>query len=88
MKIDYPYNPHNKYVSVVDNLLCLHCGRNDQGLFNFKKKHEESFPNYSKWRNKQKKGHGPASGPKLKKTSLSYWTIFFLITPLSTYKEL
>ncbi|KAH0645174.1 hypothetical protein KY284_033058 [Solanum tuberosum] len=28
LNITPPYNPHIKYVSVLDNLLCLHCGRN------------------------------------------------------------
>ena len=27
-QIEPPYNPHSKYVSVSDNLLCTHCGSN------------------------------------------------------------
>ncbi|XP_015158487.1 uncharacterized protein [Solanum tuberosum] len=27
-QIEPPYNPHSKYVSVSDNLLCIHCGKN------------------------------------------------------------
>ena len=28
LNITPPFNPHNKYVFVSDNLLCLHCGKN------------------------------------------------------------
>ena len=29
LNITPPYNPHSKYVFVSDNLLCLHCGKNE-----------------------------------------------------------
>lgn len=28
LNINPPYNPHNKYVSMSDKVLCLQCGRN------------------------------------------------------------
>jgi len=73
-KIDPLYNPHIKYISVADNLLCVHCGRNghlkkDCPVW---KKYEGSSSNYSKRRNRQNKGPGLASGPKLKKISLPH----------------
>ncbi|XP_049406072.1 uncharacterized protein LOC125869660 [Solanum stenotomum] len=45
--IEPPYNPHSKYVSVSDNLLCTHCGRNGhlkekcETLRKAKEKHEK-----------------------------------------------
>ena len=29
LNITPPYNPHNKYVFLSDNILCLHCGKNE-----------------------------------------------------------
>ncbi|KAH0655623.1 hypothetical protein KY285_030505 [Solanum tuberosum] len=88
-KIYSLYDSHNKNVFDADNLLCVHCGRDG----NLKKdcpvlkNYEGSSSNYSKQRNRLMKGPGLASGPKLKKTSMPYWTKDFLITPLFAYWE-
>ena len=51
------YNPHNNYVSILDNLLCLHCGRNDnlKGYYTSWKASQEKFSIYSR-QNKAQKG--------------------------------
>jgi len=88
-KIYFSYNPHNKNVYDTKYLLCVHCGRYGHLKKDclVLKKYEGSLSNYSKQRNKLKKGPNLAFGPVLKKTSLAYWTKDFLITPLSAYWE-
>ncbi|KAH0665359.1 hypothetical protein KY285_026565 [Solanum tuberosum] len=72
-----PYNPHSKYVSVSNNLLCFHCGRNghlkkDYPAF---KRSQEKLSVYSRQKSTQNKGPAPISRtPKIKKTSLPHWT--------------
>ncbi|KAH0666161.1 hypothetical protein KY285_027367 [Solanum tuberosum] len=89
-KINPPYNPYSKSVCDGDDLLCVHCGRDGHLKRDCPvlKKYGENSSNYSKQRNRLKKGPGPAYGSKLKKVSLPYWTKDFLITLLSTCWEL
>ncbi|KAH0761524.1 hypothetical protein KY290_017597 [Solanum tuberosum] len=91
LNISPPYNPYNKYVSVSDNLLCLHCGRN--GHFKkycpARKASQEKVSVYFRQKFNQNKGLAPISkSSNLRKIILPHWTRNTLIMPLSAYWEL
>ncbi|KAH0665121.1 hypothetical protein KY285_026327 [Solanum tuberosum] len=89
--IEPPYNPHRKYMSVSDNLLCTHCGRN--GHLKEKceslRKAKERDVKFVRSENDVKKGHkGPGPGYHFSNNTLPPWTGRFLIKPFDSFWEL
>ena len=78
-------NPHNKYVTISDDLLCIYYGR-DGHL-------KADCPSWKNAKQKKKSSANSDLMPKgkkdfnLKKYSLPCWTKNTLITPLSAYWE-
>ncbi|KAH0696719.1 hypothetical protein KY290_014118 [Solanum tuberosum] len=75
--IEPPCNPHSKYVSISDNLLCTHCGRN--GFLKEKceslRKAKERHVKFVRSENDGKKGHkGPGPRYRFIKNILPPWT--------------
>jgi len=89
--IEPPYNPHSKYVSVSDNLLCTHCGRNGhlkekcETLRKAKVKHEKFVRSEN---NDKRELKGPGPHYRFSKNTLPPWTGRFLIKPFDSYWEL
>ncbi|KAH0717488.1 hypothetical protein KY290_014092 [Solanum tuberosum] len=89
--IEPPYNPHSKYVSVSDNLLCTHCGRNGhlkekcETLRKAKEKHEKFVRSEN---NDKRELKGPGPHYRFSKNTLPPWTGRFLIKPFDSYWEL
>ena len=61
LNISPPYNPHSKYVFVSDNLLCLHCGKNEhlKGECASWRNSYERLSNYAERKNFPKERPGP-----------------------------
>jgi len=89
--IEPPYNPHSKYVSVSDNLLCTHCGRNGHLKENCEilRKAKERHERFVRPENDDKTRHkGPDPPYYFRKNIMPHWTERFLIRPLNDYWEL
>lgn len=89
--IEPPYNPHSKYVSISNNLLSTHCGRNGhlkekcENLRRAKEKHVK----FVRSENNDKREHkGPSPRYYFNKNTLPSWIRRFLIKPFGSYWEL
>ena len=86
LKISPPYNPHNMYFSVANNILCLHCGRSghlQRDCLARKASHDKVSVNFRQKFN-QNKGPTPISNySNLKNIIWPYLRRNTLIIPLS-----
>ncbi|KAH0769701.1 hypothetical protein KY290_013682 [Solanum tuberosum] len=85
-KIEPPYNPYSKYVSVSDNLLCTHCGRNGHLKRNCESLRKTKENQVLFCKADRKKVPGPRY--RFSKNTLPPWTRRFLIKPLDSFREL
>ncbi|KAH0710848.1 hypothetical protein KY284_012275 [Solanum tuberosum] len=76
-QIEPPYNPHSKYMSISDNLLCTHCGKNGHLKEKYEilrgiKERQEKFLKSRKVSEKKKRVPGPSH--LFSKNTLPSWT--------------
>ena len=78
LNITPPFNPHSKYVFVSDNLLCLHCGKNEhlKGECAGRRNSCERLSNYAERQNLPKERPGPPkhiSTQRFSKKKICHW---------------
>lgn len=88
LNISPPYSPHCKYMSLSNNLSCLHCGRNGHLKRDYSswRSSQEKISVYSRQEIAQKRGLAPILKSSNKgRTDLPHLESITLYTPLSAY---